>query len=108
MTETAAASSQASALHQKALIVNMLGGVNRFPTVANPSFVLPEVMAKGGTTAVSWTLAGTTEYVPETATRCAVALAAIHHADPPARLVRTADDIREAKTNGEAAIIVNF
>jgi membrane dipeptidase len=107
MTETAAPA-QASALHEKALIVNMLGGVNRFPTLADPSFALPEVMARGGTTAVSWTVAGTTEFFPETARKFAGALAAIERSDPPARLVRTVDDLAEAKAAGEAAIIINF
>jgi membrane dipeptidase len=99
---------RAAALHREAVIVNMLGGVNRFPTLASPQFALPETMAQGGTTAVSWTLAGTTEFFRETAEKFAQALVAIDHSDPPARLVRTVDDIREAKANGEAAIIVNF
>jgi membrane dipeptidase len=100
---------QVATLHERALVVNMLGGITHFPSRANLSFVLPEIMRRGGTTAVSWTIAGVREQFAETAQRFANALDAIDACtDPRARLVRSAADIREAKARGEAAIIINF
>ena len=48
-------------VHRRAVIVNMLAGVATFPTVASPAFALPAVMREGGTTAASWSIAGTSE-----------------------------------------------
>ena len=109
MTTTPVSADQVARLHEKSVIVNMLTGVTRFPTLVAPAFALPAAMRQGGTTAASWTIAGTNENFAVTASRFAQALVAIDSSeDPPARLVRTVDDIRAAKANGEAGIIVNF
>lgn len=95
-------------VHRRAVIVNMLAGAAQFPTVASPAFALPAVMRRGGTTAASWSIAGTSEDFRATCTKLAGALAAIDAStDPPARLVRTVADIVAAKERGEAAFILN-
>lgn len=99
---------RAVAVHRRAVIVNMLAGVAQFPTVAAPAFALPAVMRAGGTTAASWSIAGTSEDFRATCAKLAGALAAIDAStDPPARLVRSVADIVEAKERGEAAFVLN-
>jgi membrane dipeptidase len=108
MADTAVAEDKALALHQRAVIVNMLGGVKRFPTLASPRFILPEVMAAGGTTVVSWTMSGSTSDFAQTATRVIGALEAIEQSEIPARLVRTTSDILATKAQGVLGFVLNF
>lgn len=100
--------SQSKAVHERAVIINGLGGLIHDPTRAKPTFTLPAVMHRGGTTAVNFTVA-LTESVGPALRNLAGLLDGIDATnDPPTRLALTARDILKAKEEGGVAIIVGF
>jgi len=109
LTSTAeVAQGRAKALQADALIINGLGSLLRPPGLDGRPFVLPELMSEGGVTALNYTVAVVEDF-QETAKLLAGLLVAIDRSTAPqARVVLTADDLREAKARGEIGIIVGF
>ena len=97
------------ALHERAIVVNgLVSGAGSMPKAPDYDFRLPAIMRAGGVTAGNLTASITDDF--PTACRNLSYLLAHVEADAAngTRIARTADDIRAAKAEGGAAIVVGF
>jgi membrane dipeptidase len=93
-------------LHQRALVINGLTNLLRYPSRPRYDFPLPGIMREGGVTGALFTMAVTEDF-KTTAARFADVLRAVD-ADPGARIARRAEDLRVAKRNGETCVILGL
>ncbi len=99
-------STQATELHRRATVVNALVGSTAMPSSFDASFELPAPILQGGITAASLTLS-LSGGLAENVRRIAYVRAAIDR-HPQATLATSLDEIRAAKRDGLAAILLNF
>src|SRR5579871_1016341 len=96
----------AAALHERALVVNGLCGSMAVPKRADAEFALPEVMRRGGVTAVNLTIS-VHDGFRQTCTNLSHLLKAVDRS-PGTRVARSVEDIAAAKRERGAAIILGF
>ncbi|MEA2329875.1 MAG: rane dipeptidase [Thermoleophilaceae bacterium] len=97
---------RADELHRRATVINGLTNLLRYPTRRNLEFPLPEIMRRGGVTGALFTMAVTEDF-KTTVTRFTDVLSAME-GPAPARVARTADDLRAAKAADEPCVIFGF
>lgn len=99
---------RASELHRQALVVNGLaGGKVAMPASAASEFLLPAIMREGGVTAANLTVSYRDGFAV-TMRNLSYLLRAIDESGGAARVAYTADDLRAAKADGTAAVIIGF
>jgi membrane dipeptidase len=96
----------ATEVHARATIVNALVGSTSVPSSFDAPFDLPEPMLAGGITAASLTVSLSGGFA-ENVRKIGYIRAAIER-HPQATLATTVAEIRQAKRDGSAAILLNF
>lgn len=99
---------RAAELHGRALIVNGLaGGKVSMPTSRDAEFRLPAIMLEGGVTAVNLTVSYEDDFAV-TIRNLSHLLRAVDDSDGASRIAYTVGDLRAAKAEGRAAVILGF
>jgi membrane dipeptidase len=98
---------QARALHERAVVVNGLGGGKvAMPTSRSAEFRLPEIMREGGVAAVNLTVSYKDGFL-ETARNLSHLLRAVDESED-ITIAHGVEDIHAAKAAGGAAVILGF